>query len=57
MVYKGNRAKFLQNEGARRELFESRGKVLVDASRGDRFWGIGLGMGDGRKGDPSKWEG
>ena len=46
VVYKGNRAKFLQNEGARRELFESRGKVLVEASRGDRFWGIGLGMGD-----------
>ena len=21
------------------------GKVLVEASRGDRFWGIGLGMG------------
>ena len=26
VVYKGNRAKFLQNEGARRELFESRGE-------------------------------
>ena len=52
---KRNRAKFLQNEGAGRELFESSGKVLVEASRGDRFWGIGLGMGDGRKGDPSKW--
>ena len=51
-VISGNRAKFLQNEGTRRELFESRGKVLVEASRGDRFWGIGLGMGD-----PSKWEG
>ena len=57
VVYKGNRAKFLQNEGARWELFESRWKVLVEASRGDRFWGSGLGMGDGRKGDPSKWEG
>ena len=45
MVYKGNRAKFLQNEGARRELFESRGKGLVEVRRGDRFWGIGLGMG------------
>ena len=45
VVYKGNRAKFLQNEGARTELFESRGKILVEASRGDRFWGIGLEMG------------
>ena len=45
MVYKGNRDKFLQIEGARRELFESRGKVLVEASRGNRFWGIWLGMG------------
>ena len=45
VVYTGNRAKFLQNEGARRELFESREKVLVEASRGDRFWGIRLGMG------------
>ena len=39
------------------ELFESRGKVLVVANRGDWFWGIGLGMGDRRNGDPSKWEG
>ena len=45
MVYTGNRAKFLQNEGARRELFESSGNVLVEASRGDRFWGIGLRIG------------
>ena len=50
VVYKWNRAKFLQNEGAMMELFESRGNVLVKTSRGDRFWGIGLGMGDGRKG-------
>ena len=35
VVYKGNRARFLQNEGARRELFESRGKFLVE--------GIGFG--------------
>ena len=51
VVYKGNRAKFLQNEGARRELFESRGKVLVE----------GIGSGEwvryGRNGDPRKWEG
>ena len=56
MVYKGNRAKFLQNKGARMELFESMVKILVEASRGDQFWGIGLGMGDGRNGDPSKWQ-
>ena len=48
VVYKGNMAKFLQNEGVKRELFESSGKVLVEVSRGDRFWGIGVGMGDGR---------
>ena len=30
---------------------------MVELSRGDRFLGIGLGMGDGRKGDSSKWEG
>ena len=36
VVYKGNRAKFLQNEGAKRE------NVLIEASRGDRFWGIGF---------------
>ena len=48
MVYKGKRAKFLQNKGVKRELFESRQKVLVWASRGDRFWGLGLVMGDGR---------
>ena len=39
--------KGIHNEGARRELFESRGKVLVE---GNGFGEIGLGMGDGRKG-------
>ena len=39
VVYKGKRAKFLQNEGARREVFESRAKVLVEASRADRVLG------------------
>ena len=29
VIYKGNRAKFLQNEGARRELFQSRGEGFV----------------------------
>ena len=48
VVYTGNKAKVLQNEGTRRELFESRGKVLVEASIRDQFWGIGLGMGGGR---------
>ena len=28
VVYKGNRSKCLQNEGARRELFESRGECF-----------------------------
>ena len=37
-----------------RELFEGRKKVLVEASREDRFWGIGLGMGNGRKWPGSK---
>ena len=41
MVYKENRVEFLQNEGTWRELFESRGKVLAEARRGDRFWGNG----------------
>ena len=36
VVYKGNSDTFL-NEGARRALFEGRGKVLVEPSRGDRF--------------------
>ena len=29
VVYTGNRAKFVENEVARRELFNSRGKVLA----------------------------
>ena len=53
----GTMTKFSQNKGTKRELFESMGYVLVEASRRDRFWGFGLGMGDGRKGDLSKWEG
>ena len=53
---KGIGTNSLKNEGARRDLFESMGKVLVDASRGDPFWNW-VTYGRWEEGDSSKWEG
>ena len=56
VVYKGNRVKFLQNEGAMRELFESRGKFLVKLVGGSVL-GDWVRYGRWEERDPSKWEG
>lgn len=57
VVFKGNLAKFEQNEGLRKELFKTAGTTLVEASPVDTIWGIGLKQTDPRAQDRTKWLG
>lgn len=42
IVYRGNLAKFTQNDGAGRQLASTRPAMLVEANPRDWIWGIGL---------------
>lgn len=57
IVYSGNRAKFEQNDGARRQLMATDGKMLVEANPRDWIWGVGLAMDDPRLIHPAEWRG
>lgn len=56
-VLNGNHAKFSQNPAMLKELLATVGTKLVEASKQDKIWGIGLGMDDKRRFDKSKWQG
>lgn len=56
IVYRGNYAKFSQNEDKKAALLATTG-TLVEASPYDRIWGIGLGADDPRRLDPKTWKG
>lgn len=57
IVNAGNRAKFEQNEGARRQLLSTRGAMLVEANPRDWIWGAGLAIDDPRVNQPEAWRG
>lgn len=57
IVYRGNLAKFSQNDSLRVELLKTVGTALVEASPYDKVWGIGLGPEDPLRLDPSNWKG
>jgi ribA/ribD-fused uncharacterized protein len=57
IVYRGNLAKFSQNEDLRAKLLETGSKRIVEASPLDPIWGIGLAADDPRAMDPSQWRG
>ncbi len=57
IVYKGNKAKFSQNQGAARQLRSTGDTMLVEANVRDWIWGVGLGMNDPAITDPSQWRG
>lgn len=57
IVYDGNRAKFEQNEGARRQLKSTSGTMLVEANPRDWIWGAGLAIDDPRVNQPQEWRG
>ena len=57
IVRRANRAKFAQNKGLRRKLFQTGRKMLVEASPIDMIWGIGLDAENARKTPPNQWPG
>lgn len=57
IVYKGNWAKFTQNDDLKELLLASRGTTLVEASPFDTIWGIGLGAENPRAQDRKTWRG
>lgn len=56
-VYKGNMAKFTQNEPLLQNLYATMGTTLVEASPYDTIWGIGLSENDPLALNRSKWKG
>lgn len=57
IVLEGNLAKFSQNKGLRRKLFQTGDALLVEASPIDVIWGIGLSETEAKKTSPSQWQG
>ncbi len=57
IVYKGNFAKFTQNENLKILLLKTAGTTLVEASPSDIIWGIGLPEDHPDRFDKTKWRG
>ena len=57
IVYKGNLAKFSQNQILKQELLSTGNKLLVEASPYDQIWGIGLGEDAENIDNPANWRG
>lgn len=57
IVRRANLAKFRQNKGLRRKLFQTGDRVLVEASPLDAIWGIGLDAEAARQTPPDAWPG
>ena len=57
IVYKGNLAKFTQNEELKNELLSTGNRLLVEASPYDQIWGIGMGVEQEGNDNPINWKG
>ncbi len=57
VVFRGNWAKFTQQESLKGLLLATRGTTLVEASPRDAIWGIGLAESDPRATNRSTWRG
>lgn len=57
IVYKGNFAKYTQNEYLKKTLLATVGTTLVEASPEDPIWGIGLKKDDPRAQNRATWKG
>jgi ribA/ribD-fused uncharacterized protein len=57
VVYEANRAKFAQNQELLRQLLDTKGTTLVEASPYDTIWGVGLAEEDPAIRDRRKWKG
>lgn len=57
IVFRGNYAKFTQNEDLYADLMDTIGTELVEASPVDPIWGIGLNENDPRAWEKETWQG
>lgn len=57
IVYKGNYAKFTQNEELKKELMATGDRMIVEASPYDQIWGIGMGEDQEGIENPMNWKG
>lgn len=57
IVYKGNLAKFTQNQKLQEELLDTEDRFLVEASPLDTIWGIGMAENDEGVDNPLNWKG
>lgn len=57
IILNGNYAKFMQNEGLRQFLIQTKNRVLVEASPYDKIWGIGMAADDEHIENPLEWKG
>jgi ribA/ribD-fused uncharacterized protein len=57
IVYNASYAKFSQNSDLKKYLYDTKGKILVEASPQDKIWGIGLHWKDRLCDDPKNWKG
>jgi ribA/ribD-fused uncharacterized protein len=57
IVYKGNLAKFSQNENLRSELLSTGDRIMVEASPLDKIWGIGIAEDHPDAESPEHWKG
>lgn len=57
IVYKGNYAKFTQNEELKNDLLATYDRLFVEASPEDMIWGIGLHENDRNVDNPLFWKG
>ena len=57
IVYRGNLAKFSQNDDLKKKLLATGKKLIVEASPNDRIWGIGLATDDPKAQQRQYWKG
>jgi ribA/ribD-fused uncharacterized protein len=57
IVYKGNLAKFSQNEDLRSDLLSTEDRIMVEASPLDQIWGIGIAEHHPDVESPEHWKG
>jgi ribA/ribD-fused uncharacterized protein len=57
VMEKGVKAKFVQHPELRKQLLETKDKIIGKADARNTFWGIGTGMSSDKAKVPSKWRG